>query len=311
MTDTVNVLSISGGKDSTAMWLYAIEQGAEVMPVFADTGHEHSTTYEYVEYLESKLGKVKRVKADFTEDIQRKREFIENNWFNSLLSEGVDEVEAQRRIESALEVLHPTGNPFLDLCLWKGRFPSTKARFCTQFLKIKPIFDQVYIPLWDKGKKIVSWQGVRADESLARSKLNEYEETPEGLLIYRPLLKWTVEDVFAIHKRMGIEPNPLYLHGMGRVGCMPCINANKDELYEIARRFPDEIDRVAKMEELVSKSAKQGGATFFHTRDEWGESIYKAVEWSKTSYGGKQYDLEKLLLFDDEITCTSKYGLCE
>jgi len=35
-----NVLSISGGKDSTAMWIYAVkEMGVEVIPVFADTGN--------------------------------------------------------------------------------------------------------------------------------------------------------------------------------------------------------------------------------------------------------------------------------
>ena len=40
------VLSFSGGKDSTAMYLLALEQGVDFLPVFADTGHEHDLTYE-------------------------------------------------------------------------------------------------------------------------------------------------------------------------------------------------------------------------------------------------------------------------
>ncbi|ETT30700.1 hypothetical protein C161_27388 [Paenibacillus sp. FSL R5-192] len=61
MTDTVNIISLSGGKDSTALWLEALEQGVEVVPVFADTGNEHHQTYEYVEYLEKQLGPIRRI----------------------------------------------------------------------------------------------------------------------------------------------------------------------------------------------------------------------------------------------------------
>jgi 3'-phosphoadenosine 5'-phosphosulfate sulfotransferase (PAPS reductase)/FAD synthetase len=299
---TVNVLSISGGKDSTAMWLYAREQGIEVVPVFADTGHEHPITYQYVDYLEKKLGTIRRVKADFTEEISRKRKTIQKKW----REEGV----SKEIIQQALEILQPTGNPFLDLCIWKGRFPSTKARFCTQLLKAKPIFDEVYIPIMNDGYDIMSMQGVRAQESTERAKLSEIEETPEGIKIHRPLLKWLVEDVFDIHEKYDIEPNPLYKQGMSRVGCMPCINANKGELFEIARRYPEEIERIAKWEEIVRQSSKLGAATFFCTRDGHGE-IKQAVEWSKTIYGGKQYDLVKAIEFEDVPMCSSVYGLCE
>ena len=79
----------------------------------------------------------------------------------------------------------------------------------------------------------MSWQGIRANESLSRSKMAETEETPEGYTIYRPILNWDVYDVFKQHDKHGIKPNPLYKQGMGRVGCMPCINSKKEELYEL------------------------------------------------------------------------------
>ena len=51
------IVPVSGGKDSTASLILAIEEvGKElVIPVFNDTGWEHPLTYEYLEYLESHL----------------------------------------------------------------------------------------------------------------------------------------------------------------------------------------------------------------------------------------------------------------
>ncbi len=297
----INVISISGGKDSTAMWLLALERDTpNLKVVFSDVGHEHPETYKYIDYLEKELGPITRIKPDFTQQILRKREVVDTKW----RKEGVSE----KIIQQALEVLHSTGNPFLDLCMWKGRFPSTMARFCTVELKVRPMFDQVYVPILEAGNRVVSWQGIRANESLSRSKMVETEETPEGYTIYRPILNWDVYDVFKQHDKHGIKPNPLYKQGMGRVGCMPCINSKKEELYEIARRFSEEIERVARWEEIVSKASKRGSATFF-TSDDRGHGIHDVVEWSKTTYGGVQYDLLKLM--EEVPMCSSQYGLCE
>ncbi|MDY7990668.1 phosphoadenosine phosphosulfate reductase family protein [Paenibacillus polymyxa] len=301
MEDPVNIISLSGGKDSTALWLLAYQTLEPHTAVFADTGNEHQQTYEYIDYLEREIGPIRRIKADFSTQIARKREWVQVKWREEGISETI--------IEQALSVLHPTGNPFLDMCIWKGRFPSTKARFCTVELKVRPFFDQVYLPLLEEGKRIVSWQGIRAQESLARSQMPEREETPEGYEIYRPLINWTVEDVFAMHAKHNIEPNPLYKLGMGRVGCMPCINAGKMELFEIARRFPEEVERIAQWEEIVKLASKRNGASFFASSD--GEQIWDKVEWSKTVHGGKQLDLFKALAFEDVPVCSSQYGLCE
>lgn len=304
-----NIVSVSGGKDSTALLLLAIERQTEnLQAVFADTGHEHQQTYEYVNYLSEKVFPIRWVKADFTAQIARKREYVATKW----REEGVPE----ERILSVLEILHPTGNPFLDLCLWKGRFPSTKARFCTDELKRNPVIEQVFMPLMDKGDEIYSWQGVRADESLARRDLPELSAEGGGLFNYRPILKWTAQDCFDMHKKHGIKHNPLYEQAMGRVGCMPCINARKDELLEISKRFPEEIERVAKWERIVSQGAKRGRSTMMpilnqgDTVEEIFENgnIYKVIEWSKTARGGKQYDF---LRIEEGPSCSSVYGLCE
>lgn len=120
------------------------------------------------------------------------------------------------------------------------------------------MFEQITLPLLRLGLTVISWQGVRADESDARALLPKFqrigpahgvkaspeEEDAWRLYAYRPLLHWKTEDVFALHKKHGLKPNPLYANGMSRVGCMPCIMCRKAELYEIARRFPEHIERL-------------------------------------------------------------------
>ncbi len=308
-----NVLCISGGKDSTALWIYATKVlKKDVLPIFCDTGNEHPLTYLYLEYLQKQLGELKIIKADFTKQLEQKKKYVKENWGKDLISSGKSEEEAQNIVSEVLKNLNPTGNNFLDLCKWKGRFPSTKARFCTQELKVIPTAELIYIPLLEQGFKVFSWVGVRADESLARSKLEEYEEVPEGWTIYRPLLKWTVEDVFAIHREFNIEPNPLYKQGMKRVGCMPCINTNKDELFQISLRFEEEINRIAKWEEEVSKVSKRQHASFFPwVNGDDKSDIHQWVNWAKTVHGGRQVDILKVIESENLPTCSSVYGLCE
>ena len=304
-----NIISLSGGKDSTALLLLAIERETpNISTVFADTGNEHPLTYAYVQYLIDKFGDsvpFQWVKADFTHQIAKKREYVLTKWAEKGVS--------QKAIKRAADALIPTGNPFLDLCIWKGRFPSTKARFCSEELKRNVIIEQVQDPLLTNGDEVVSWQGVRADESPNRALLPEWEEVGGGMFNYRPILKWTAEQVFAMHHKHGIEPNPLYKMGMARVGCMPCIHSRKDELLEISKRFPDQIERIAEWEQTVKRSSKRFAATFFSSpgmsNEEAGKNTIKTfVEWAKTSRGGKQYDLTRM---EEPALCTSIYGLCE
>jgi 3'-phosphoadenosine 5'-phosphosulfate sulfotransferase (PAPS reductase)/FAD synthetase len=110
--DLLRVVSISGGKDSTVVYCWAIEQFGRdgFMPIFADTGHEHPITLNYVRNLPEIANgpPIQWVRADFSEKLRTKE-------------------------------IEPSGNPFLDMMLWKGRAPSTKAQFCTEHLKLVPI----------------------------------------------------------------------------------------------------------------------------------------------------------------------------
>lgn len=359
-TGPLAVVSVSGGKDSTATALCAIEQYGRdrVRLVSADTGHEHEFTNEYLtDYLPNALGlPIDIVKADFSADIARKRVYVTEKWPEKLVAgqkgkwvrlgtaeeddaepptpdhpymsavignwvwsaavRPMSADEAAEVVTRALEVLHPTGVPFLDLCLWKGRFPSRKAQFCTQFLKRYPL-DAYLFALIEQGHKVESWQGVRRDESHARRNAAEREWTPEGWEIVRPIVAWTAQETVDFIRSRGVDLNRLYSLGCHRVGCMTCINETKDGIANVSRRWPHHIDRIRQWEKLVGMASKRGFSTLLHHADGEGgdaehayrhSNIDSMVEWAKTSRGGRQFNL---LQTGPAPACASVYGLCE
>lgn len=214
-------VGISGGKDSEAALLYVIESGIRkdrILASFCDIGNDHPWTIAHVEKISREIHPV------FT---------IYPNW-KDLKKE-------------------PARLGFFDLALHKRRFPSTKARFCTEVLKIYPTADYIQKLKYD-GKKVIAVSGVRADESEDRSKLSEWDWNG-NLFTYqwRPLLRWTLNDVLAIHERHSFPLNPLYAIGAQRVGCWPCIMSRKAEIRIIALKFPERIEEIRKAEQEFLK----------------------------------------------------------
>lgn len=376
-----HLVNVSGGKDSTACYLLAIESGRPFRAVFADTGNEHEATYEYIARLHERTGgpKVETVRAEFSRQLAQHRAYIIEKWPAELLAgrpgrwlysgrsvyvedEGDDEgcggmvplgpvsdmppagdpfaaeraeirdangawtwkpgvrpltPEAAGAIVAEAAALHePTGNPYLDLCISKGRFPSRMAQFCTGELKEIPITEQVVLPMLKSGP-LLQWLGIRADESRNRAKQPRFNRHESGSYLWRPIFRWTVEDVWAQHRKHGLAPNPLYAQGMGRVGCMPCINCRKGELRAIADHFPEHIDRIERWERVVAAANKRRSATFFPAvtdptdvdRPGTYAGIRTMVEWSRTERGGRQFGL----FFQAQTGggCSSDLALCE
>jgi len=305
-----HLVNVSGGKDSTATYLLAMESGREFRAVFADTGNEHEWTYEFVATLHEKTGgpKVETVRADFAARLAKHREFILEDWPKQGFS--------AEKVARAAALHTPTGNPYLDLCLLKGRFPSRMAQFCTEELKTIPITTQVVGPMLRSGQ-VLQWLGIRADESANRRKQSRFNRHESGSMVWRPIFRWTVDDVWAMHRKHGIDRNPLYDHGMGRVGCMPCINCKKSELRAVADNFPEHIDRIAAWEGLVAETSRRNSATYFPALTDPTDSdrpgtysgIRQVLEWANTTRGGRQYGM----FFDEQPGggCDSDLGLCE
>ena len=205
----INHVGISGGKDSTALLLWAVHESgydkSAINATFCDTGNEHQITYDFIAMLSEKVHPIVTIKPPLD---------------------------------------------FYELSKHKKRFPGVKSRFCTVELKVKPSKKHVR-ELIEQGFNVVMHSGVRASESFERSKLMKREEISEYITEFRPLLSWSIEDIWAIHKRYGIEPNPLYAMGAKRVGCLPCIMSRKAEIANIATRFPETIEKISKQEHQV------------------------------------------------------------
>lgn len=177
---------------------------------------------------------------------------------------------------------------FIDLVRKKKRFPSTKARFCTQELKVKPMIDYI---LDEVGEDCVIYQGIRWEESSSRSRMesidcffkNYYEpiikvdkksgkkkeiyhtyrkkevlkflETKEAT-VKRPIISWSGTETIQYILDNGYQYNPLYDLGFTRVGCFPCIMCTHSEIQLIIEHFPERI-------ELIRKHEQETGSTFF------------------------------------------------
>jgi 3'-phosphoadenosine 5'-phosphosulfate sulfotransferase (PAPS reductase)/FAD synthetase len=267
------VCSVSGGKDSAAMSLWLRERGIEHRCVFMDTGWESDVTYEYLR------GELTRVLGP------------------------IEEIRGPRTME--------------ELCVKKGMFPSRLRRFCTGELKIKPIIKYINA-LVDAGHECVDAVGIRKAESRARSQMTEWEFSEAfDCWVWRPLIELTELQVIDIHHRHGLRLNPLYLKGASRVGCFPCIFSRKSEIRFIADHYPARIDKVRELERVVgdradSRANSKGEVvrhrpTFFQGATQ-SSKIDEAVAWSRTSRGGKQWEL-----FDstDRDAGCMRWGLCE
>ena len=170
------------------------------------------------------------------------------------------------------------------------------------------------LELIEAGNLVLSWQGVRRDESENRRDAKKIERVGGGLWIFRPIVEWPKKKAFDFCLSKGIQPNPLYLQGMSRVGCMPCINAKKAELRTVSNRLPQHIERISEWEKIVATSSKRGVSTFFaapgmSNHEAAKQTIFKIVEWARTTRGGKQFDL--LGDLEDANACSSAFGLCD
>jgi 3'-phosphoadenosine 5'-phosphosulfate sulfotransferase (PAPS reductase)/FAD synthetase len=224
----------------------------------------------------------------------------------------------------------------VDLAKKKQRFPSMKARFCTEELKVKPFIDWILDEVQDN---FLAIQGIRAGESAARAQMSagcrmfKYYLEPYGHdkhgkpkfhkhrrkdvlkfldkyddSIWRPFFDKTGQDVIDYIVEHGHEPNPLYKMGMKRVGCFPCINANIPQLKQLHKRFPERMEEVARIEEEV-------GSTFF--------APDKVPPWARenpimssmrdvTKYiNGKQATIDMFEQEEDGFSCQSYYNQCE
>lgn len=240
------------------------------------------------------------------------RKVLETGWEHPITYAYIEEIN-QTLLGGNLIRLKSEKYPkgFVQLSVERKRVPSATARFCTSELKVLPMI--AWLKTIDDDCTV--YQGIRADESASRALMAEEEWSDDyDALVSRPLLRYTVAMVFALAKKHGIKPNPLYLMGAGRVGCFPCIMVNMRELKALLS-YPEIADelktRLFELEQLVGRSFFSPGdiperfttgldpATGF--RFPWAQDVFRYIEG---------VDIDQLPLLPAR-SCMSVYNLCE
>lgn len=286
-----HVVGFSGGIDSQAcLWWMRQNLGDENIIAMNSNvgGHEHPFTSEFIRQYSETVFPIIEV-TPLVRDMEgvgtrtgkigdRRREFAESDTLT-----------------------------FDRLAYIKGMFPSRQRQYCTTHLKLIPQRRWCYENLTSQGIDYERYTGVRCDES------NDRKNTPKrawddffDCWINYPINCWTKQECFTVLKYEGEDVNPLYKLGFSRVGCAPCINANKEDVRNWAARSPDMIDKVREWEQRL-------GVTFFSPRVPGMEInwIDDVVAWSRTERGGKQASLPIVEAEADAGMCSSIYGLCE
>ena len=217
-TSIQHIVSISGGKDSAALAVYLRKEYPEIPTdyVFCDTGCELEETYDYLEKLESLLGKkIVRLNALDLLDVERKHN---RNPFDMYLEQA-----------------------------YSGFLPNPRSRWCTRALKIEPFESYV-------GNRFAySYIGIRGDENregYTSKKPPSISQRPNITPVY-PFKDdgITLPDVKQILEESGIGL-PDYYRWRSRSGCYFCFYQQIGEWQRLKEEHPDLFEKAKAYEKV-------------------------------------------------------------
>lgn len=263
--------------------------------------------------------------------------YMDTGWENPITYDHIHKITDQLNVKLII-LKSAKYSSLVDLARKRKRFPSTKAKFCSQELKVFPFIDFILDHVQDH---FISIEGVRAQESHRRSKMDAqcryfryyfepYSHDKDGNPkhytyrkkeiiefckkysddLLRPIFDWSADQVIQYILDNNQEPNPLYKMGFSRVGCFPCIMANMGEVRQIMQRYPEKIEEIKKLEKEIGSFFKPDYIPErFRTGKDKNDKTFSVIE-----------DIVKYLqennatgdLFETEAhSCASHYGLCE
>jgi 3'-phosphoadenosine 5'-phosphosulfate sulfotransferase (PAPS reductase)/FAD synthetase len=199
------IVPISGGKDSTACLIKALKTSDNVVAVFNDTGWDHPTTYEYIDYLRDTLN----IDIHTTTGGKRGKDLVSLIRDMGKFPFGLGRFCTMYLKQYALRDWYKDniydGNTHYEV--WFGMRTGESAQRARKYAGLEPedLFDMedIFPNRWNKK--------LRAT-----------------LQCRLPVVTWTEDEVFNYIESNGIKRNPLYFEGTNdRVGCYPCMLASK------------------------------------------------------------------------------------
>jgi 3'-phosphoadenosine 5'-phosphosulfate sulfotransferase (PAPS reductase)/FAD synthetase len=259
--------------------------------------------------------------------------FCDTGFENSITYEHINKTTNDLNVK-LIVVKSKKYNGMVDLAKQKKRFPSVKARFCTEELKSKPAIDYIL----EQNQNLIIIEGIRKNESLSRSKMEQecsyfkyyfqaglngkkHNYRKKEVLKWcnnynadkvRPIFNWTAEETIKFIQDNGQDVNLLYYQGFSRVGCWPCIMSRHSEVKQLLKLYPERFNKIKELEIEV-------GSSFFKI-----DYIPKRFQTGTCTRTAKKFtkavDIEKYLneknstidIFEENTTgCMSAYNLCE
>lgn len=184
-------------------------------------------------------------------------------------------VEYMKELYGVEIITRCEGDVLTECRKWK-RFPSDQARFCTDYLKIRPSIKFYKQVAEQQNEGFEIWYGMRTDESDAREKkyggmiddelYAAHEIMPRkfpkylakmGVMLRLPILYWTYSEVLDF---LGSTKNPLYPK-FDRVGCFPCQaagDAHKEKAYQHDAFGLSQLSKVRAVSKEIGKPVFRG-----------------------------------------------------
>ena len=198
--------------------------------------------------------------------------FCDTKWEHSETYQFVRDMNA--KFDNRIITLHtPEEATVPNLVRRYGYFPSGKARFCTQLLKIAPSKFFYYSFAESRGEGFQVWYGMRKEESNDRkirysgkigSELYDPYDVNEnygkklvdlGVYFVLPVVDWSLD---LVYQYCDEDINPLYAKGADRVGCAPCLaagDATKNRYFRMDSEGWDKYLIVRGLEQETGESA--------------------------------------------------------
>lgn len=147
---------------------------------------------------------------------------------------------------------------------YRMKFPAKSAnlsvRWCSSALKIEVAEKMIRSSVATFcNKKILVLDGIRREESHARSKYNEIElhttnaphRNKRIVHVWRNIIDWTEEMVWEMIEKFRIRPNPVYFAGYGRCSCASCIFLQPSAFKGFSEIYPERFSKLILLEKQL------------------------------------------------------------
>lgn len=249
------IVSFSGGKDSTATFLYLLENGISINKI--ELWHQEidgrdsqffdwEVTPDYCRRFAEAFG----VKIYFQwKEGGFKRELFRQN---SLTAPTLFELP-----DGSVNKIGGKSGELNTRCKFPQQSADLSVRWCSSYLKIGVCIAAIRNQERFNNSRTLVLSGERGEESPHRAKYAIWEKDPSDLrngtkkrLVdrHRPIRDWKEEQVWDIIKKYRIRVHPCYYMGWGRCSCKYCIFGNKNQFASAYYISPGQVDVLKQIE---------------------------------------------------------------